>query len=66
MHEIPEGVGFDFDPDDGSGECGYCGGEGCPACCDNLFYAPGTEECDFCRYSDECAREAASGKKKAR
>ena len=31
-----------------------CGGDGCPECCGN-DYAPGTEECDFCRWSDVCA-----------
>lgn len=35
---------------------GYPDGDGCPFClpCGGQF-APGTEECDFCRYWKECA-----------
>lgn len=35
---------------------GYPEGDGCPLClpCGG-GYAPGTEECDFCNYRDECA-----------
>ena len=46
--------------------CGICGAElvggypetgGCPDClpCGGQ-YSPGTEECDFCEWSDECGR----------
>lgn len=36
--------------------CDGCGQEDgqCPLCCGSS-YAPGSEECDFCEYSDECA-----------
>lgn len=48
-----------YEPDDGEsyddeGSDCDCGGDGCPECC-NSDYAPGTEECDFCRWSDVCA-----------
>lgn len=41
--------------------CDYCGrdvngydsGASCPYCCSSS-YAPGSEHCDWCRYSDEC------------
>ena len=49
---------------DDTNTCDACGqdfdnGEtGCPFCCNNGgAYAAGTEECDFCKYSDECARD---------
>lgn len=50
---------FDYDPLDDDDVCEGCGkpnGEGhCPMCCPyDGWYAPGTEECDFCEYSDEC------------
>lgn len=32
--------------------CGEINGH-CPLCCGNIF-ACGSEECDFCEYSDEC------------
>jgi hypothetical protein len=36
-----------------------CGGDGmngifCPLCCGGVF-SPGSEECDFCDFSDECS-----------
>lgn len=50
--------------DEGDDVCDGCGrGEmddgQCPLCCGNMF-APGSEECDFCEYSEECAEHAAS------
>jgi len=46
----------DEDWEEGNIECDGCDGEGCPLCCiNNGTYAPGTEECEFCEYSDECA-----------
>jgi hypothetical protein len=55
----------DTDFDDDTCYCEGCGrdinsydGEPCPMCCSNDgWYQPGTEECDFCRYSEECMRE---------
>ena len=49
--------------DDDRQFCEICGNEvipyeegNCPACngCGEM-YAPGSEECDWCRFSDECA-----------
>jgi len=34
---------------DGCGEFDGC----CPLCCGNI-YSPGSEECDWCEYSDNC------------
>ena len=34
---------------------GYDAGDPCPLCCPSS-YAPGSEECDWCTYSEECAR----------
>lgn len=59
---------FDDDPedfadyDDTEGACEGCGKpyeDGCcPLCCPNGgMYAPGSEDCDFCDYTEECARE---------
>ena len=31
----------------------------CPLCCEMGSYSPGTEESDFCEYSDECAKHVA-------
>jgi len=31
----------------------------CPLCC-NSGFSPGSEECDFCSYSDECAEHASN------
>lgn len=56
---------YDFDEryyDDDVSCCEVCGAElmgdegGCPAClpCGGE-YSPGTEECDWCEYADECA-----------
>lgn len=47
-----------YDDDYESGPCDGCGrtyfDDGhCPMCC-GMDYAPGSEECDFCEYSDEC------------
>lgn len=47
--QICEGCGRDVS--------GYEGG-GCPLCCGHS-YACGSEECDWCRYSEECARDMA-------
>jgi len=52
--------GIDDDFEDDNQTCDGCGkpfGEGqCPLCCNNGgAYALGSEECDFCEYSDECA-----------
>lgn len=53
----------DIDPMD---TCEHCSrdlnaedGGGCPFCkdCEGI-YNPGTEECDFCTYSDYCAKIA--------
>lgn len=49
---------FDDDNEyrDDENECEGCGevdGQ-CPLCCGHS-YACGSEECDFCEYSDECA-----------
>lgn len=44
-------------PDCGRGD--YDDGH-CPMCCGSGMYAPGSEECDFCEHSDECAEHAAS------
>ena len=57
----------DFDDDrDFCEGCGrelgtYDSGEGCPMCkeCGGI-YAPGTEECDWCPYSDECSKDYAA------
>ena len=61
----------DHDDDDGERDevCGECGshldpnGFGEPGCPDCLpcggCYAPGSEECDFCHMSDDCAKWAA-------
>ena len=51
---------FDF-LDDHEDVCDGCGSDGiggtyCPMCCSNGgWYSPGTEDCEFCDYSDECA-----------
>lgn len=41
--------------------CDCCDGEGCPNClpCGGMF-APGSEECDFCKWNEECSKEAHS------
>lgn len=51
-----EQEGWDDEPD----ICEGCGrdmnsydGDPCPMCCPHSF-APGSEQCDFCPYSDEC------------
>lgn len=52
---------------DDSDICDICGAgpydEGCPSCksCGGI-YSPGTEECDFCRYSDECGEDLLNGR----
>lgn len=58
----PQIVGYDdFDDDVEICECcgrdinGYDSGQPCPSCCPH-DYACGTEECDFCTYSEECCR----------
>lgn len=44
----------DLDEVDGNDYCDGCGNDGpCPLCCGGS-YAPGSEECDFCKHSDEC------------
>jgi hypothetical protein len=43
---------------EGCGRGPYDDGQ-CPLCCPQGMYAPGTEECDWCEYSDECAEYAA-------
>ena len=43
-----------FDGDESCDGCGEIDGQ-CPLCCGHEF-ARGSEECDFCDYSDECAR----------
>lgn len=64
----PQGS-LESEPDDFSDDsesapwvCDCCGKveyddrDGCPLCCNNGgAYAPGSEECDFCEYADECA-----------
>ena len=53
----------DWDFDDDVQICDYCGrdmngydsGDPCPYCCSSS-YASGSEECDWCGYSDECYR----------
>lgn len=43
---------IDFDDDE---TCDGCNGDGpCPLCCPHDF-APGTEECDWCKSYDDCA-----------
>ena len=42
----------------GESRCFFCGGDddnGCPSCkpCGGV-YAPGTEECDWCQFSESC------------
>lgn len=37
--------------------CGCADDERCPLCCPVGLYAPGTEECDWCAYSEECERD---------
>ena len=55
-----------FEDDDNFNFCEYCGadlslgypeGDGCPNClpCGGQ-YAPGTEECDWCVWSDKCRK----------
>ena len=46
-----EGCGL-HEMDDGYGQCPFC----CPM---SGNYCPGSETCDWCRSSDECARETA-------
>jgi len=59
---------YDFD-DDYEHTCEGCGrtendsGQ-CPLCCSG-GYAPGSEQCDFCEYDDECA-EYTYGKRAQR
>ena len=65
----PEDFG-DFSDED-SDTCEGCGesyGDGCcPLCCSNGgMYAPGTEDCDFCDYSSECASNARRLAKRGR
>lgn len=51
---------WDYCYDDDDEPCEGCGrypdddGEPCPMCC-GLSFAPGSEDCDFCGYYDECA-----------
>ena len=60
MDEYPE----DFNDDSCTCEgCGrdlncYYDGDPCPLCCSHSF-APGSEECDWCRSYSECARDYA-------
>jgi len=42
--------------DDVCDGCGQSDGQ-CPLCCGHM-YAPGSEECDFCNYNDECLEYA--------
>lgn len=56
-HREAEDYFDDYADDDGECACDGCGKEdgNCPLCCPMGMYAPGTEDCDFCEYSDECA-----------
>ena len=67
LHEEESGILIDNDDywdgcedDDDDEPCEGCGrltgddGEPCPLCC-GLSFAPGSEDCDFCGYFDECA-----------
>ncbi len=50
---------FDWESDDDLCEgCGKPFGDGkCPLCCNfGGIYSPGCEECDWCRYNDECRK----------
>ncbi len=47
--QLCEGCGRDIN--------GYDGGK-CPLCCSHS-YACGSEECDWCNHSEECARDMA-------
>lgn len=51
--------GWDNDSDecDGCGKVDGC----CPLCC-GFTYSPGSEQCDWCDYSDECARHTRTVK----
>jgi len=59
MPAQPENEDDQYDDDVQTCDCcgrdlnGYDGGSPCPFCCPSS-YAPGSEECDFCAYSDEC------------
>jgi len=65
-YDLDEDDGFE-DEDDGFEDEDTCEGCGrgtydsgqCPLCCPQGMYSPGTEDCDWCSYSDECAENAA-------
>ena len=50
-------TGIDVEYCDGCGRDvnGYDEVHPCPQCC-SLDYAPGSEECDWCPYEEECSR----------
>lgn len=50
MNDYPDDSDFD---EDAKG-CGCADDERCPLCCPCGMYQPGTEECDWCEYSEEC------------
>ena len=47
---------FEYYESEWEGECAICDGNGCPEClpCGGIF-SPGTNECDRCKYYNECA-----------
>lgn len=59
-HMIENDEYWDGWEDDDEEPCEGCGrypgddGEPCSLCC-GLSFAPGSEDCDFCGHSDECA-----------
>ena len=57
LNALPMDEDFDLDDDVTCDGCGRdlngVDGDPCPLCCSHT-YAPGSEECDWCRYSDEC------------
>ena len=46
-----------WDDEDTAKSCGCADDERCPLCCPNTLYNPGTEECDWCPYSEECEKD---------
>ena len=59
MNENEDFSDPEFYPYDDDEICDGCGGDGmngqhCPLCC-GAVYSPGTEECDGCIHSSECA-----------
>jgi hypothetical protein len=53
--------GFYFDDEDLADEtksCGCTDSDYCPLCCLVGQFSPGSEECDWCDYNDECAKDS--------